>query len=344
MRDLRIDGLKGFLIICVLWGHIVVFTTSIGHANQTIWNSVQSWIDTILPVNYFHMVLFFALSILFVKPISIIFIKKRVVTILLPYIFWFLWPYQTALLSSPLPIIQNMLYGNWVHITSILWFLPALFSMNLYYGLYRKYSHRPVGWLWFLPSIIMFIGAQAIAQTYHVLIPFGIDLAIYLFPYLFVMDKIYQHRQIFERLNRWWALVTLPVYAGSIFLINYFEPLKAYTPYVDRIDLAQFSVPFTVVGFVAMTLVSASIFIFFLMVKPSRVMAYIGKYSFPIYLLHLIIIIKLLIIYNQFTFTNPILFVVAIFIAMVLIIGSAIGISKLFVKISPYAKYIGMVE
>ncbi|MFA5995922.1 MAG: acyltransferase [Patescibacteria group bacterium] len=344
MRDLKIDSLKGFLIICVLWGHMCVLVTGLTNADATLWNTFFELINTYFPVYYFHMPLFFALSIIFVRSINFELVKKRVLTILFPYVFWFVWPHLDTGLIHPLVTIKHLLYGNWINIVSILWFLPALFSVNIYYALYRKYSHKKYVGIFFVLAGIIFLLAKSIAQTYHVMIPFGLDLAIYLFPYLFIIDTIYKHKHFFTKYNKWYALLLIPVGISAVRLIDYYEPMKDYTPYIARIDLAQFSVPFTVIGYGAMMLLSSAIVIFFLIINPVKILSYIGKYSMPIYLLHLVVMGKLIMIYNKvILLNNPRLFLVVILISFSIIIISSIVISKLLTKLSKYAKYIGMV-
>lgn len=343
MRDERIDSLKGFLIVCVLWGHIGVLTTRIAHTNQTLWAEFESAMNALLPVNYFHMALFFAVSILFIKEIHIELVKKRAALLLLPYVFWFIYPIRDIVFSNPEPSIRNLLYGNWAHVTSILWFLPALFTVNIYYSLYRKYSKK-ASFVFFVFSIILFILAEPIAARYHVSIPFGLDIALYLFPYLFVIDTIYQRKDLLNKYKKWHALLLIPLYFLFISIINDVEPIKKYTPYMHRIDLAQFSVPFTPIGFFAMILLSSVIFIFFLMAKQSALLAYIGKYSLPIYLLHLMIIQKIVTVYNRVELHSEFVFLLVTLLSIPVVIIISILISKLLVKISPYAKYIGMAD
>ncbi|MBU0671006.1 acyltransferase family protein, partial [Patescibacteria group bacterium] len=84
MRDLKIDSLKGFAIVAVIIGHLCVLTSGITTANENLWLNIDLVIETVLPVYYFHIPLFFAMSILFVKEFSIKFLKKRFVQILVP--------------------------------------------------------------------------------------------------------------------------------------------------------------------------------------------------------------------------------------------------------------------
>ncbi|EKD79358.1 MAG: hypothetical protein ACD_41C00092G0004 [uncultured bacterium] len=344
MRDLHIDQLKGFLIICVLWGHIGVLTTAIPTANLSWWRPFQDFISTFLPVNYFHMAMFFALSILFVKPITTGFIKKRALLLLVPYVFWYVWPAKDALLTDPFPIARTLAYGSWHHIASPLWFLPACFTLSIYFSVYRKYAKTWWAILFWVAWLAVFLLADPIAARYHNSIPFGIDLALYLFPLCVVIDTIYQQRHRLTNLRPWYALLLLPVYLGSIQVIDWIEPVKTYSAFTARIDLAQFSVPFTFLGFIALAGLMSSIMIFFLLVPPLRWLATVGKYSLPIYLMHLIAFGKLILLYNQISWwDNPLYFFVASCAAFPIVLGCCMLYSKLLTKLSPYAKYIGMI-
>lgn len=361
MRDLHVDSLKGFLILAVVWGHIGLVRAAVPGDIAT-WIPLEELINRQIPVNYFHMALFFAVSILFVKGISFEFIKKRALLLLVPYLFWYLWPIQNSLImdstitfknlllgnwsqvGDSTLIFKNLLWGNWPHVRSILWFLPACFAVNVYFAIYRKYSQTYWAVAFWLLWLGVFFSAEPIAALYHSRVPFGIDLAIYLFPLLFVVDYVYRHKDWLKKISAWWALFLLPVAYGCIKLIDWIEPIKTYTAFAYRVDLAQFTVPFTVVGLLAMLGLCSSITLFFLMVKPLGVLSLVGKYSLPIYLLHLLIISKWAMAVNQVTiWQQPSYYFVMMVLAIPVVVATAIGASKLLSKLSPYAKYLGMV-
>lgn len=344
MRDLHIDSLKGFLILAVLWGHIGLVRAAVP-GNISLWIPLEELLNVQIPVGYFHMALFFAVSILFVKGINFDFIKKRALLLLMPYVFWYLWTVQNSFIVDTVATLKKVLWGNWAHVTSILWFLPACFTVNIYFALYRKYSGTYWVAAFWLAWLVVFLYAERIAAVYHPLFPFGIDLTLYLFPLLVVIDYIYRHKQWFQKVSAWWALALLPIAYGCIRIIDIVEPIKTYTPFAYRIDLAQFTVPFTLPGLLAMLGLCSSITIFFLMAKPLGVLSTVGKYSLPIYLLHLTVIAKLAMVLNKTAlWQNPKFFFMLMFLSIPVIVLTAIGCSKLFSKLSPYAKYIGMVQ
>jgi fucose 4-O-acetylase-like acetyltransferase len=96
MRNLKIDTLKGFLIILVVIGHIPFSYFSL----QTITpiTIFSSWLY------FFHMPLFLAISTLFIKA-NIKWLGKRFLLILSPYLFWFFWAHKRMLLQNPTEFI-----------------------------------------------------------------------------------------------------------------------------------------------------------------------------------------------------------------------------------------------
>jgi len=92
-RDLRLDTLKGLLIIFVILGHIPFSFFNIEKIN--ILQTFTMWFY------FFHMPLFLAISVLFIKD-SYSWILKRALLILLPYLFWFFYGHKRMLLENPL--------------------------------------------------------------------------------------------------------------------------------------------------------------------------------------------------------------------------------------------------
>ena len=102
------------------------------------------------------------------------------------------------------------------------------------------------------------------------------------------------------------------------------------------------------VGFIAMSTLSAGIMMVFLKIGKVNFLMYIGRYAFPIYLLHLYvgeIVNKRLTSYfiNIYHENNTVVFITYL-LSIVLAIVISITISKLLMKISPLFRYIGMKE
>jgi fucose 4-O-acetylase-like acetyltransferase len=326
-RDLKLDSLKGILIVLVLYGHIP-FTFFL--IEKTI---LLSGISTF--IYFFHMPLFLAVSVLFIKT-DFYWLLKRASLILLPYLFWFFYANKRLLIENPIEFMGGAMMGNWESLHSIIWFLPALFSLNFLFFIFYK-GTKLVKTILLLGSILAFTFASYIIQI-HNLIPFGMDIAIYLFILVHIIKRIYENQNIIEKLNIPLLLVIIIISATLLF--NY-EPIKTHTQYHAIIDLAQFSVPITSIGYVSFLILNISIFSLFLKFRSSRILSLIGIYAFPIFLLHLMILYKLPKLIQVENFGLNILFLLLTFLLSIVM---PIIISKLLMRVTDKFKYIGMVK
>lgn len=149
----------------------------------------------------FHMPLFFFLSGMFFKP-EIGFkelLRKRFDSLLLPYFFtiFLIYFFEIFLGKMGLPIawsrIVKALYGNGFYLDWVaMWFLPALFTMNLvafgFYRLLARFTSPWPRWLslaamlvlglftlgWFLPFEFSLLGRSVSLNG----LPFSLDLAL----------------------------------------------------------------------------------------------------------------------------------------------------------------------
>ncbi len=330
VRNINIDKLKGFLIICVI----------IGHAKNNIFSDN-------FDVYLFHIPLFLSCSIIFVKNFNFDLLKNRSLQILLPYIFWTITPPVFTIVYHPINFInnfnlnlKNILMGNWFYLKSILWFLPTLFMTNILHSIFKflKQRYKPyiITGLYFIISFLTIFFNNWITHFHQLgFIPFGIDIYFYLFPlyifneYLF-RNKIYLH-----------FFLILAFILISYLCLIYFEPIKNNSGYAHIIDLAQFTVPKTFLMYLCFLILNSSIFLIFLKIKKLNLLAVIGKYSFPIYLLHLIIyesVSKYILSPNRGFLVSNLTFIFILFI----IIFFSIIISKLLSRVSFYFKYIGL--
>jgi len=383
MRDEAIESLRGFLIICVVLGHCTIhnFAQSLlGPAAKesfscSLWYLTWANLMGFVNVYYFHMPLFLGISIFFVKKFSRSYSLSRANRILLPYVFWYLLNFflyhsyellyglATGSLSqikiyffSLLATIRNVITGTALSLDSQLWFLPTLFSANMGYSIYRlynnkffkvwKYSVNTPYVIILLLWVLMFIKIKEITIMHAFsIIPFGVDIVLYLFPYFIFLEYVYNNRLMWSRINLFIYILTIVI---SISLISYFEPFKNITPKYVRIDFALLYVPFTMVGFIAMSTLSAGIMMVFLKIGKANWLMYIGRYALPIYLLHLDVDLKvsrrlfsfLINIYHE---NNTAVFITYL-LSIVLAIVIPITISKLLMKISPLFRYVGMEE
>jgi len=237
------------------------------------------------------------------------------------------------LLEDPLSFFSDLLMGNWESLNSIIWFLPALFSLNILFFIFEKLKNKGRVFMIILSVLTFILSSEIMALHYS--IPFGVDVALYLFSLAFVIKCIYFYR---THLVQYANLTIFSLIIFSVFILFYFEPIKTHTKYHNIIDLAQFSVPVTFVGYFSYILLNSSIFILFLKIKESKTLANIGHYSFPIFLLHLIVMSK---ISNLVKFENDFFKVGLLLFVFILSIILPILISKLLMKLSVKFKYIG---
>lgn len=284
-RDYKLDALKGFLIMCVVYGHLTIPSNL---------SPIFSYIHGI--IYYFHMPLFLAVSTLFVHEFSKAWVERRIKSIIIPFVFWVVYYCVVFTPSNPLgtlrnsiiPIVKMILWGNWIHLQSILWFLPALFSSLLVWNLYKnKVNDVFTKTIFWSIYVIYFININTVAIHYHVYIPYSLDLAVYLVPLFACANFVYKEHSNNRILKEVGLLGASALIFLSIHGITVFEHVKTFTEYHYRIDLAQLTVPLTIIGYLSMIFLSCSILLLFLRLPKFKWLSYIGRYSFFIFVLHL---------------------------------------------------------
>ena len=275
-------------MVAVIIGH---FPTSGGRINP--FGPVPEWLY------FFHVPLFLALSCLFCKPFSWAQTRARARQLLLPYGIWVALGDPRTLLQHPLRLLAAAAMGNYAWVPSILWFLPALFTSNLLVALCRRSeAGRPgvrilarlsLGLL----ALASFLWAPRIAR-WHPDIPFGLDVVLFLLPFLWLIDRVWRRRQaVADRLGPWLlplALLALPL--GGL-LVRVCERVKTHSAYARRVDFAQFSVPETLPGYLGMALLGVALVLLASRLPAPRWLAAVGRASMPIYLLHYLLLFAL---------------------------------------------------
>jgi len=226
--------------------------------------------------------------------------------------------------------------GNWSTLNSIIWFLPALFSLNLLFFIFYK-SNQLVKYSLIILSIISFIFATQIVN-YHYDIPFGFNVAVYLVLLTYLIQYIYNHKEKILKINYIYIFGALILSSMLLFL---YEPTKTHTGWHNIIDLGQFSVATTILGYMSFLILNLSIFILFMKINSNKFLSLIGTYSFPIFLLHLIVLYK---VSNFIKFNSSFLNIFFLIFCFALSILLPIIISKFLIKISEKFKYIGMTQ
>jgi fucose 4-O-acetylase-like acetyltransferase len=327
IRDTHIDALKGLLVLLMAVGHIPYDFFNIDKSN--LLDLLSSFIY------FFHMPLFLVISVLFIKT-NYVWLGKRAMLILGPYLFWYVFAQKKLLLSDPLRLLANVFWGNWSTLHSTLWFLPALFTLNMLVFLFYKSKNYTQYILLFL-SLACFVCARQL-MTVHAQIPFGIDIALYMLVLAYLTKTIYKHRETCKNISLWILLTAITLSTLALF---YMEPVKTHTPFHAIIDLAQFSVPVTVPGYLAFLGLSCSVFILFLKLPPLHLLSVMGAYSFPIFLLHL----KILYEVPKFIKSDSLAVnIVCLLLTFCLAIIAPVLLSKGLMRLSEKFKYIGMVK
>lgn len=327
-RDLNLDSLKGLLILLVVVGHIPFGNFFIQRPD--VYSKLVAWIY------FFHMPLFFSLSVLFIKN-NYKWLTKRAFIILAPYLFWFFFANKFLLVSNPLEFSERVLMGNWENLKSIIWFLPALFSLNLVFFIFNKYNITLKYTIFFL-SILTLIFSNNIANI-HSFIPFGLDVAFYIFTLAFIVKLIYSKKEKFIEIKK--STLCISILVSSTLLFK-FESIKTHSEWHAIIDLAQFSVAGSFLGYISFLTLNISLFVLFLKLPSIKYLYILGKYSLPIFLLHLIILYKVpvRILTDHFEINSLIILISSFLISITL----PIAISKSLMKINTKFKYIGMTK
>ena len=296
-RDVSIDALKGFLIVLVVLGHASL-DDFFRNAERTAAAGLAHALVQKLDIYYYHMPLFLAVGTLFLGPLMTSDIRKAAGTILVPYAIWF---FIKATVNEPLAFFSDLPgrllalgMGNFHYLVSTLWFFPALFSMRILYGLIAaaldtSRRSRILISMILLAAWAAYFAVTPLVAVWHVrgVIPFGVDIALYLLPFCVVMRLV--HRKGLG-VPCYLAISAILLLTGH-FLITWFEPIKTISDYPARIDLAQYSLPYTPPGLAGMFAMSAGVMLAFINFPASnvffRALAFLGRYTLAIYMLHL---------------------------------------------------------
>jgi fucose 4-O-acetylase-like acetyltransferase len=332
-RHQGLDALRGLLMVTVILGH---FPTS-QHGRNPFGP---------LPgvLYFFHIPLFLALSCLFAKPISLPQLRTRALQLLLPYAAWMALTHPTLLAHHPWTLLGDAAMGNYARVPSILWFLPALFTTNLLTALWRR-NQGPGARSCRLALLLLALAALASAPTlvrWHPHLPFGLDVALYLFPFLWVLERLWRRRQALAEAAGPWLLpvacLALPL--GGL-LIQHFERVKTHSAFARRIDFAQFSVPETLSGYLGMTLMAASLLVLASRLPAPRWLAAVGRYSMPIFLLHYLLLYLLTRSIGLAGESQVPLLVFGLLVTA-LVIALAMGVARVLTWVSPRFAWLGL--
>ncbi len=274
---------------------IAIFYIALGHA------LVHSQNSTIILqfVCSFHVVLFFVLSGYTFRinneETFFNFFKNKFIRIMIPYFCWailFLIPYMifgksvgqslgTNQSFDLLNQIFNILYGNGndaaLKQNSSLWFLPALFTIEIFYYLVIKYTKGNIkkeSWT----IIILFCLGFISSKYLKIILPIGINTMLNV-GIFFIIGYLLKERDLLKKINVFETIVLL-----LIGLVACYEN-KIHLSYID----------FYYGNYIFMLLSGLCLSLFTLKIAErigkNKVLEYIGKNTMGILIFHKIVII-----------------------------------------------------
>ncbi len=243
-RLVSIDIARGLGILLVVLGH------TLAEANYHVQNTTVLFLGQL--IYSFHMPLFFFISGMFFNP-EIRFVdllKRRFDSLLKPYLFTIFLIYFVSIfydknlgLSTALLRIVKALYGNSYYLElywSQIWFLPALFALNLFaLAFYTVFKRLPVWSLflgllatlavgvwtinWFMPFKLDWLGLNLELSG----LPFSLDILL-VCSFFFILGREVYARVPLEVFAPLWVLLVsaavclgLNLYSPAILGLNF---------------------------------------------------------------------------------------------------------------------------
>lgn len=337
-RIIYIDIAKGWAIIFIVIGHTLVHSEHCGLILKFLYS--------------FHVMLFFMLSGFTYKIKEneklIYFIKRKFIRILVPYFIWatlFLIPFLvfgsgvnenigTTATFNIKECFFNIIYGNGAYgalrQNSSLWFLPALFTIEIGYyfiikvidSLIEKKKYIVVAGIVFLLILIGFITSEFL----NIILPFGINTLLnigYFFLLGYLLKKVinvsFFNNFIFNLIIFTIGLLCA-VLNNTVMVIDY-KYCNYFLMLVSALNL------------------SLNVFYISRVIKNNKVLEYIGRNTMGILIFHKLIILvfqtKFGIISSLLLNSNIIIeLLLTIFITIISVFTSLV-ISKVLKKIIP---------
>jgi len=243
-RLISIDIARGIGILLVVLGH------TLAEANYHVQNAAVLFLGQL--IYSFHMPLFFFISGMFFKPEMRFseMLKRRFDSLLKPYLFTIFLIYFVSVLydknlglSTALLRIVKALYGNSYYLElywSQIWFLPALFAINLFaFVFYASFKRLPIWTLfvgllatlvvgivtinWFMPFKLAFLGLNQELSG----LPFSLDIVL-ICSFFFILGREVYERVPLEVFAPLWVLIGsaaimlgLNLYSPAILGLNF---------------------------------------------------------------------------------------------------------------------------
>lgn len=227
-------------------------------------------------------------------------------------------------------LLNVILISNWQSIKNVLWFIPTLITLKILFYISNK--KIIINILITILSIFT-IYFHDLIQINRNTIPWGIEIAVYLYPLAYACKFIYEKNDGLQKYIDNYKLIIIGIFILVSLLFYKRVPLNTVTKWHHRLDLAQFSVP-GFEGYFYLFLMMICIALISKCKINKNIICFIGIYSLPIFLIHLIII-------NKFSLANNAYIWIFYIIAVIFI---SIIISKITYIISNKFKYIGFIK
>ena len=328
----EIDIARGLAIILIVFGH-------------TINHSIHC--NIVFKILYsFHVALFFIISgyICNTKKNYLIFVKNKICRLLIPYFVWsilFLIPYflfgtnvakNINVISSfnIKELIMNILYGNGnlnaLKQNSSLWFLPALFSMELIYYWIVKLSES---WRTTIKIMLMaFLILISIVSNCYIkfVMPFGINTVLTMGTYYYLGYLLKKENIIHFLSNKYYIIPLLLI--GIVFSI--------INDGVQPIDYQYGNISLSLISGMSLSLL---VLLVSFAIKNNKYLIYVGKNTMSILIFHKLIILifqtKLSILTNLLINNNIIIELLLSIIILIISILVSLGIGFIINRICP---------
>lgn len=279
-----IDISKAIAIIIIVVGHTIVHSK---HCSA-FFNFLYS----------FNVALFFILSgyTFEIKTNISNFIKKKIVRIVLPYFVWsflFCIPYLifgrsiggtlgTSQSFDLMGLCRNIVYGNGVNNAlkqnTSLWFLPALFSMEiLYYYIIKIKSSKKYD---FVKLMLLIIAGFLYTTFFPYILPWGINTVIEIGGWTFYFGYLLKKNNWLIKIFKPQIIIFFVVVELTITLFNNYS-----ISYVDYVYNNYF---LTIIRSVGTSLIV--IYVSY-MIKNNLLLEYIGRNTMGILIFHKIVVL-----------------------------------------------------
>jgi hypothetical protein len=292
------------------------------------------------------MPLFFALSALFIHDYSWPYVIKRALQLMVPFYFFVIidpinlifHPIFPKLFAVPfisglhlIDVIKKVCIGSGFYLQNALWFLPTLFVSNILFAFLYKYRSNKIIIGIFLAAFCLLVFFSKTINPVHYIIPYGVDIVIYILPLVALVRYVYFKKNIFLRYNIAFSIAGIIISSALIWLL--IPPINEAGVQI-RLDLDSFIVPDNLLYYLFITALSVFIFLLFLKFNKRTVLSTVGQYTLPIFIFHT---------YPWFEYfrnLSPYAYLVINVLGSIIL---GIALSKLLMRISPKFKLIGMV-